>query len=621
MKHPPLIALLLLAAGLTASEAAAGPLQDGTAHYRQNQIAEARRDYAAVLADPSAKPADKAAASRELGRLAWLIDADAPAAATELRSAIATGADVCASAALYARVLRESGQTAQATAEGARSLPACDNPNERVELSQQMMAAELDRAAASPADRAAALKAAADIWAGMRTDAQGDLDSERSALELALMTRDAPAALAAWKGYFWLTGKEAPQGMPAFAGRVGGLFTAGLAPDASVASQLELLDLLIRAGFDQAAHRFVDMTGLATRAAGQPGWTKAQAYFHFVDSLRSDLLALNRTLAKGGSKGDFPAFRTLMQRRLTELTGLSDPQAGRTAAQRDYGLNGVVQETGGYPALHLGHVIEDDKHRVEQFGRRGEVHFIAIDNMLSNGFESWLWDGSAEAGGWSEDGGSITQVRSAYAAGPVNAYAMIGDTPARRKALDRIASAEAADLQAARGGAVVPQASVSRRLRLQAVDAVAERARAKAGPGGDLRTAFLSEYGRISVDQSIFLHEGRHALDQAAKPEIGTLSETDLELRAKLSELELGEVPKMSLYQIDGDLLGGDTPHGIANARIVGAMRDWAAAHPDEVAGYDRSKPALSQIDKLSDAQIRAVAASLDPWAEKGGGG
>ena len=45
------------------------------------------------------------------------------------------------------------------------------------------------------------------------------------------------------------------------------------------------------------------------------------------------------------------------------------------------------------------------------------------------------------------------------------------------------------------------------------VDAVAAKARAK---GGDFREAFLAEYWRINVDQSIFLHEGRHVLDQAA---------------------------------------------------------------------------------------------------------
>lgn len=619
MKQASVTALALSAVCAAGSAAWAGPLQDGMAAYRQNHLAEARGDYRAVLADPAAKPADKAAAARELGRIAWLVDADAVAATAQLRAALAAGADTCASAALYARVLRESGRPAEVAAKAGDYLPACDNPNERTELNQQMLAAELDRAAASSRERDAALQAAAAVWERMRKDAQGDLDSERSALQLAILRRDPGAALDAWKGYFWLTDRDAPAGLPSYQGRVSALFASGLAPQAQVADQLALLELLIRTGFDEAAHRYVEMTGLAARAKGQPGWAKAQAYFTFVDAVRADLLALNRTLAHGGSKGDFPAFKARMLGRMADLTGTADVEAARAAMQRDYGLNGVVQETGGYPSLHMGHVVEDDRHEVRQFGRTGHVHFVAIDNMLSNGFESWLWDGAAEAGGWSEDGGSITQVRSGYTAGPVNAYAMVGDTPLRRRVLDRIAAAEASDLQAAQAGAPAPQRSVNLRLRLQAVDAVAQKARAKAGGAGDFRTAFLSEYWRISVDQSIFLHEGRHALDQAAEGEIGKLGEPDLELRAKLSELQLGEIPRLSLFQIDGDLIGGDTPHGIANARIVTAMRDWAAAHPDQVAGYDPARPALSQIDKLSDAQMRAVAASLDPWAKPGG--
>lgn len=616
MTHARSFILALLAASASAICAHAGPLDDAGAAYRQNQVAEARRGYAAVLADAQAEPADRASAARELGRLAWLIDRDAAGAGTYLRTALATGTETCVSAALYVRVLRESGLAAPAAAEGARILPACDNPNERVDLAQQMLAADLDRAVATPSERETALKAASALWARMQTQAHGDLDSERSALQLALFSRDAPGALAAWKGYFWLTDQDAPQGLPGYRGRVGGIFAVGLAKGAGVQDELALLELLVRAGFDEAAERFAADTGIAAHDGGDASWARTQRYFHFVDTVRADLLSLDRQLAKGGSKGDFEAFKALMARRFTELTGETDQVAARAAMLRDYGLSGPVQETGGYPSLHLGHVVQDDRHQVEQFGRKGEVHFTAVDNMLSNGFESWLWDGSAEAGGWSEDGGSITQVRSAYTPGPVNAYAVVADPATRAKALARIAAAEPADLQAAQGGALVPQPAVGRRLRLQSIDAVAAKARAKAGPHGDLRTAFLAEYWRISVDQSIFLHEGRHALDQAAEPEIGKLSESDLELRAKLSELELGEIPKLSLFQIDGNLLGGDTPHGVANARIVTAMRDWAQAHPDQVTGYDRGRPALSQIDKLSDDQIRAVAASLDPWAK-----
>jgi hypothetical protein len=131
----------------------------------------------------------------------------------------------------------------------------------------------------------------------------------------------------------------------------------------------------------------------------------------------------------------------------------------------------------------------------------------------------------------------------------------------------------------------------------------------------------LAEYWRINVDQSIFLHEGRHVLDQAAAKAAGVEAVSDdLEFTAKLSELRLGEIPKMSLMQIDGELVGGDSSHGRANARVMTGIRDWMQAHGGEIAGYDPAQPALLQVEKLTDAQIRAAATAMDPWFAKVGG-
>ena len=41
----------------------------------------------------------------------------------------------------------------------------------------------------------------------------------------------------------------------------------------------------------------------------------------------------------------------------------------------------------------------------------------------------------------------------------------------------------------------------------------------------------------------------------------------------------------------------------------------WIAANRTSVAGYDPSQPALTRIDRLSGAQIRAIARALDPIA------
>src|SRR4051812_45800794 len=165
MKHA--FTLALLASAMGASAAHAASFDAGQAAYRQNQIGEARRQYAAVVADPAASATDRAGSARELGRLAWLVDRDGPEATRNLRAAVGVGAETCASAVVLVRVLRESGQAGAAGAGGEKLAPACDNPAEAVELGYQVVAADLDRAAAAPNERQAALAAAKRTLQGM----------------------------------------------------------------------------------------------------------------------------------------------------------------------------------------------------------------------------------------------------------------------------------------------------------------------------------------------------------------------------------------------------------------------------------------------------------------------
>jgi hypothetical protein len=114
---------------------------------------------------------------------------------------------------------------------------------------------------------------------------------------------------------------------------------------------------------------------------------------------------------------------------------------------------------------------------------------------------------------------------------------------------------------------------------------------------------------RKGIDRG-WLHEGRHALDNAE----GEFSSEDLEFRAKLSQIALADYPHLGLASI---ALGSqaDTAHGIANRRVLEGYRDWMRRHRRQIAGFDRRQPALSQLHRLTDAQIAAAARSLDPWA------
>ncbi len=610
-----LLSALLITTPVTAQPSTPS-LADAMSHYRLNRIVEARSGYQALSVSSEASPSDRAAAHRELGRIAWLIDADTSAAIRSLEVATAIGEDRCQTGELQVRVLRDAGRFDAARRSAEQALPTCLDPVERGALGVQLLNNELDAAdRLGGAARMAAVRRAQAAAGALNAEGAASLEGSKARLQLALLLGDGNAALKAWRDYFWLTEANAPQALGPYRDTAGDLFLKAAEPTARPADQAALVDMLVRAGFAEAARRFAAAVDLPRRGASQPLWRKAARYLTFRDAILKDALLNYRHLAR--RTGDGADFETTIERRLIALTGASDLKSAWAAAYQDFGLFGVGGRTGGYPSLHVGHAAQDQRRQMELFGRKAEVRFVVLDNMLSNGFESWLWDGRGGAGGWAFDGANIVQVRTRYAQAPVIAWSLVGDTPARRREEQKIIEEAAADIVAARSPGVRYLPSLNRRLQLQAVDQIAARARSGLKPGDDLRTAFLAEYLRVNVHQSIDLHEGRHVLDQAAKAEHGELSSDELEYRAKLTELAFGEVPRLSMQAFSGTLIGGSTSHGRGNERVMQAMVAWAESHADEIAGYDRALPAQPQLHKLTDEQIRQVGRSLDPWTPR----
>jgi hypothetical protein len=288
---------------------------------------------------------------------------------------------------------------------------------------------------------------------------------------------------------------------------------------------------------------------------------------------------------------------------LMQNAGLSgDPRA---ALAETYGLFGSIGETGGYPSLHAGHLAQDERITVAQYGRIGELRFIVIDNMIANGFESWLWDGSGEAGGWAPADDTIVQVRSAYTSAPLSALRRARPGAIRERHLADIEREQAGERAALGRDGVATLPATSNRLTMQAIDQIAARTGSDDG-------AFIADHWRATIQYSITLHEGRHALDKAS----GRFSNVELEFRAKLSQIALADYPRLGLANVAGQTLG-DTPHGDANRRILEGYRRWMRRHARDIAGFDRNQATLSQLHLLSDDQIRAAARSMDPWARQ----
>jgi len=595
---PVAAALLLCACG-------SGPpatLGEALSAYRQNRVGEAEAGFARIAADPAAPAADRARAFRETARIAWLIDGDLAGALAALSSADRVAEDRCSTAQLRARVLDEAGRDDALLGEAEALAARCSDPAEADGVRLHAAQAALDR---GELDRAAALVG------GVSETGRSGLDAADVELERALLQRDSAAALAAWRNFFWLGAEDLPQAMRGNAAPAARLFADGLAPAASVEHRLALLDLLMRAGFFRQAQRFAQASGLQREAQGQPAWTRFAAYSEARRELEATLLQANRRLARGAAAADLEAAAGRFSERLAAASGMTGER--RDVLRRAYGLHGQAGTTGGYPSVHYGHVVQSERRTVEQYGHRAEVGFVAVDNMIANGFESWLWDGSAAIGGWAEPGAVIVQVRPGYTSAPLSAWGVYRGGPARDRLIERQRELAEQDLAALAKSRVAFLPGLADRLRMQVAAQIGDRARRLARGEGDLRRIFLDEYWRATFQDSILVHEGRHAIDRSLVTGLARLDDSNLEYRAKLSQLALSEFPRLALLNINDPTVGGDSGHGIANARVLRALGEWIDANRGEVRGYDAALPALVQIDRLADAQLRAIARTLEP--------
>jgi len=257
-------------------------------------------------------------------------------------------------------------------------------------------------------------------------------------------------------------------------------------------------------------------------------------------------------------------------------------------------------------------VIEDARENIAQHGRTGTVERIVLENMLSNGYEGWLWDGWAQAGGWAESGTRLIQVRNSYVGSVFSALGLRPGRPARARADAELPELLKRDDEVLQTKHLADLPGLAQRLRLQTIDQILSDMKA-AGEAPDGDDAFPGRYWRALVGATITVHEGRHVLDQMQYTGEHALSSEELEFRAKLSELQFGEYPRLSLSKMVNAQIGGEINHGEANTGILKHLGDWIQSNSAALEGFNPKKPALSQIDKLTDKQLRVFACSRDP--------
>ena len=466
----------------------------------------------------------------------------------------------------------------------------------------------------------------------------GHLEPSRLLLRAALLLDDGPSALVAWRSYFQVTRDRPGPNLVAGAGQqLGRLLSGWMGIQATPAARVELVRALA------ASRMFTEAALIALASSSSSGEPREDplvaaviGYARFLRDVRALTLEYyRRTIIGDDARDDWqaslsesvqPLMVLLDEATLETLPQGSTPPVdprrvgglGKRvigALNERFGAYVSIGQTAGYFDLHMGHRVQDETRTVDQYGHRAELRFVAIDNMVSNGFQSWAWENGAQHGGWNKPYG-IYQVRPAYVGGSLRAWRRLHSDEELREHLEEMDGESALDEERAASDPHAYLPGLAMRLRYQGQTRLLERLRSGGLDGEALRLAFIAAYDQAVLESSIFAHEGRHAID---KREGGMLQfMRNSEFTAKLAEVAFAPEPRLALGGIVGANIGDGTPHGKANLAIMEGVVEWMRRHANEIAALDAERALLPQLDLLTDEQLRAAFRSMDRLAHEG---
>lgn len=282
--------------------------------------------------------------------------------------------------------------------------------------------------------------------------------------------------------------------------------------------------------------------------------------------------------------------------------------------KRRFGADGYIGTTVNYYSMLSGHIVHDEMKTIKQYSYEANFRYVAIDRLISQDYTSWY--GATNVGGWGNDS-TIVQIRKAYLNDPYQRLNWVINAEEKQKMRKRIEETERKDsLQCAQDEYLEPLSLVLR-IKFNESEEIMDSLIKTGLDHTSLYLAFIAENIRLSVESTIFAHEGRHAIDQLYfKEEFAKMSDDERELRAKLSEVIFSSKPKLALTgSILGSGLNDETNHGKANSRYRKIIVDWMKLHGTEIKHLDSSKPMLMQLELLTNEQLRKLSIQADPLA------
>jgi hypothetical protein len=474
---------------------AEGLVLRGAEAFMQHRLGDAETLLDSAAAVRGAAPRDHALAEQMRALLAWRFHADAEVGRAHYRAALETGvlrSKAYAGLSRLEAAQRRFGAALDAAGQAQRTAESLgDSAEAAVQLaaaaSEPVLEARLAGRAAAPGD-ADALRRAVEALEPVVAAHPGMLRPARHLVTVALLADDGPAALAGWRSYFLNTLGQPGSGL----GQAGSILAAVLprwrGTAAAAGDRLALVRALAR------SRMYEEAAAVSAGLAPTPEVAEVRAYAAFLRRVRAAADEYYRRTALGLRRpGELRGRVEAEARRLWPVlfAPASPPafdwSAFRAETARRFGTYADLGVTAGFYDLHYGHAVLDRTETVEQYGRTARLRYVVLDEMASDGFQTWAWDGEAAHGGWAESE-TIYHVRPAAGDAALEAWTRWVEHRPSGPRGDRLAADSAEDWSR-----LLPRRAGAAQTRRHAADPAGPararpvRAGAAAGVRGGLR--------------------------------------------------------------------------------------------------------------------------------------
>lgn len=613
-----LLFLMILFSTHCSTKGQENTIASSDAAYNQFNLKESHSILESILLNDTIQREQKCIALRRLAHQDWKYYQNYALAKERLLRADSMGSERYETWLLISRIERESKHIDEALHAAVKARGFAQSENEvnkaNTEYAKGAYASLVDQLSKGEAiDTSLLVKTSQLLSKVLETDAGLPVPS-RLLLGIALLSNDGDQVMKAWQSYFQIQDiQQISLYLKDAAEKLNQVCKNWSGNKLPVSNQEVLIDALSSSRFYEFIPIYVKKNNIES---GYHAKTRdAITYAQYLKEVENQTNEYYRLIAL--EQENETAYIEWLNHKRKELWNKLSFGSQRVYSEDDFlketeerfGARGFTGGTGNYSGyvLALGHIVNQEKARVEQYGFKPEFTYTQIDMMVSNGFSSWFWEYKS-IGGWATDN-EIIRVREAYLSGPINAWKTVTDSVERRKTEKVIqtflSSSTENQLEAAKG--------LAAKLKFDAVNDLYNGLASKGLSGKDLKLGFLSKYEQYRIEASMLAHEGRHSIDQKYMPEKFEAWSSEIrEFRGKLSQIIFAPEPRLELPGMVTSLIG-DYGHIKANKRIVDVAIEWIKKNKEHIAGYSDHKSAFAQIYLLTNSQIKECFKQADP--------